>query len=133
MGDSFFLVERRLVEAMHLVGTAPHEGESARLTTLRCRGLEQGQEFESQEGVGLVVDLHNSLMARLAELIVHEVDSTIQEQDVERIQLFLDLAGKIDDAGLVVEVDAHDSDFDTRVGGCDGWVVGEVLGGFFPF
>lgn len=77
MGDALFLVHRRLVEAMHLVGATAHKGESARLATLGCRGFEQRQKFEGQEGVGVVVDLHDSLVAGFAELIVHDVHTAI--------------------------------------------------------
>ena len=55
IGDALFLLYRRLVEAIHLVGATAHKGESARLATLRYRGFEQRQKFEGQESVGVVL------------------------------------------------------------------------------
>ena len=75
--------------------------------------------------------LHDSLVAGFAELIVHDVHTAVQEQDIESIQLLLDFRCEIDDAGLVIEVEGHDSDLDTWISGFDGEVDREVLGGFF--
>ena len=70
-------------------------------------------------------------MAGFADLIVHDAYAAVQEQDIESIQLLLDFGCEVDDAGFVVEVEGHDSDLDSWVGGFDGGVGGEVLGGFF--
>ena len=77
MGDALFILHGRHVEAMHLVGATAHKGESARLATLGCRGFEQRQKFEGQEGVGVVVDLHDSLVAGFADLIVHDAHAAV--------------------------------------------------------
>lgn len=79
----------------------------------------------------MVVGLYDSLVAGFAELIVHAIHTAVQEQDIESIQLLLDFGCEIDDAGLIVGVEGHDSDLGTWVGGLDGGVGGEVLGGFF--
>ena len=116
MAEALFLLHGRLVEVMHLVGATAHKGESARLATLGCRGFEQRQKFGGQESVGVVIDLYDSLVAGLAELIGYDVHTAVPEQDIESIQVLLDFGREIDDAGLVVEVEGHDSDVGTWFG-----------------
>ena len=98
---------------MYLVGATVHKGKSAQLAMLGCCVFEQQQKFKGREGVGVVIDLYNSLVAEFAESIVYNTYTAVQEQDIESVKLLLNFRCEINDAGLIVEVEGYNSNLDT--------------------
>lgn len=126
--DGGFLRQGRPV-----VGAAANPGNARGGAGLTGACFEMRQQFEGEEGVGEVIDLHVPLMSAGAPFELQDPDAGVEHQKVHDGQLRLHGLGKGLDALVIIHVQLHHLDDAVGVVGLDGMVGQQALSACLAF